>query len=49
MICNFMSQHCIVASRIWIFKACYEMPIYRLERAEDLIVVKRSAEPQERI
>merc|ERR1712117_305686 len=33
---------------IWIFKACYEMPIYRLERAEDLIVVKRSAEPQKK-
>ena len=35
---------------IWIFKACYEKRVYRLERAEDLIVVKRSAdEPQERI
>ena len=35
-------------SRIWIFKACYEKPVYRLEKAEDLIVVKRSAEPQKK-
>ena len=35
-------------SSIWIYKACYEKPVYRLERVEDLIVVKRSvdAEPQ---
>lgn len=33
---------------IWIFKACYEKPVYRLEKAEDLIVVKRSAEPQKK-
>jgi len=33
---------------IWIFKACYEKPVYRLEKVEDLIVVKRSAEPQKK-